>query len=127
LDTTALDFQQARIKQILFKSQLRSVLYGVREPNEALFSVRDNALGQWLQTVVKPVHGTRPELLEAERALTRMLQTGRELVGQYQRGEIEESRRGLSQVDAYGDQILALLQKMPAAASSSVGNPFARR
>jgi hypothetical protein len=114
MDTTTLDFQQARIKQILFKSQLRSVLYGVREPNEALFSVRDNALGQWLSTVVQPQYGTRPELQEVDQLLRRMLETGRTLVGQYQRGQIEESRRGMSQVDAYADQILALLQKLPA-------------
>jgi hypothetical protein len=34
---SSLDFQQARIKQVLFKSRLRSVLYGVREADAALF------------------------------------------------------------------------------------------
>ena len=40
MDSNSLDFQQARIKQILFKSQLRSVLYGVREADEAFFRRR---------------------------------------------------------------------------------------
>ena len=62
MDITALDFQQARIKQVLFKSRLRSVLYGVREAEPALFSLRENPLGQWLEAVVKPKYGTRPEV-----------------------------------------------------------------
>jgi hypothetical protein len=114
MDTAALDFQQARIKQILFKSQLRSVLYGVREPTDALFSPRENALGQWLTTVVKPQYGTHPEMQEADRLLRQMLETGRELVAQYQRGHIEEARRGMARVDGHGEQLLAVLGKLGA-------------
>ncbi|QJX45639.1 hypothetical protein HMJ29_01280 [Hymenobacter taeanensis] len=114
METTNLDVQQARIKQILFKSQLRSVLYGVREPTEALFSSRENVLGQWLTTVLRPQHGTRPELREAERLLTQMLNVARELVTQYQRGQIEESRRGMSQIDAYAEQLLQQLERLSA-------------
>ena len=114
MDLNTLDFQQARIKQILFKSQLRSVLYGVREADDALFSPLGNALGQWLSTVVKPRYPARPEVREAERLLQQMLNTGRELVAQYRRGQIEESRRGLGQLDGYGEQFVSLLQKLGA-------------
>jgi hypothetical protein len=112
MDFNTLDFQQARIKQILFKSQLRSVLYGVREADDALFSPQGNALGQWLSDVVKPRYPARPEVREAERLLQQMLNTGRELVTQYRRGQIEESRRGLSQIDGFGEQFVALLQRL---------------
>ncbi|UOQ71823.1 hypothetical protein [Hymenobacter cellulosilyticus] len=112
MDITALDFQQARIKQVLFKSRLRSVLYGVREAEPSLFSLRDNPLAQWLTTVVKPKYGSRPEVLEIERAIQGMLNTSQKLVTQYQRGHIEESRAGLEQVDLYADQIERLLQKI---------------
>ena len=54
MDITNLDFQQARIKQVLFKSRLRSILYGVREADPSLFSLQQNPLGQWLTTTVKP-------------------------------------------------------------------------
>ncbi|GAC1377199.1 MAG: hypothetical protein NVS3B25_18760 [Hymenobacter sp.] len=112
MDLNTLDFQQARIKQILFKSQLRSVLYGVREADDALFSPLGNALGQWLNIVVKPRYPARPEVREAERLLQQMLNTGRVLVAQYRRGQIEESRRGLGQLDGYGEQFVNLLQKL---------------
>jgi hypothetical protein len=116
MNLTALDLQQARIKQILFKSQLRSVLYGVREPDEALFSAGSNALSQWLQTVVKPQYSHRAEMKDVERKVGQMLETGRDLVAQYRRGQIEESRVGLSRIDVFAEQILGLLQKLAPAA-----------
>lgn len=108
-DITRLDFQQARIKQVLFKSRLRSVLYGVRAADEALLARRDNPLGQWLDAVVKPKYGGRPEVQQLDALLLRMLEAGQQLVRQYQRGQIEEARTGLDQVNALADQIDALL------------------
>ena len=103
------DFQQARVKQVLFKSRLRSVLYGVREADAALFSPSESPLGQWLQTVLKPSYGTRPEVREAERLLQQMLRTGQDLTARYQRGQIEEARAGLDQINSFADQIDAVL------------------
>ncbi|MBC6698241.1 hypothetical protein [Hymenobacter sp. BT190] len=117
MDITNLDFQQARIKQVLFKSRLRSVLYGVREADDALFSMRENPLGEWLNAIVKPRYGTYPEVREIERVLQQMLTTGQSLVRQYQRGQLEESRTGLEQIDGYAEQIVGLLQKMERAAA----------
>jgi len=106
---TSFDFQQARVKQVLFKSRLRSVLYGVREAEPELFSMRENPLGQWLQTSVKPALGAQPEVREIERVLQQMLQTGHDLARRYQSGLIEEARNGLDQVNIYADQIELLL------------------
>ena len=103
------DFQQARVKQVLFKSRLRSVLYGVRQPEPSLFSATDSPLGQWLHTVLKPAYGTRPEVRETERLLQQQLQAGQELAARYQRGQIEEARAGLDRINALADQIDAAL------------------
>jgi hypothetical protein len=107
-----LDFQQARIKHVLFKSRLRSVLYGVREVDAALFSVAENPLGQWLATVLKPLYNTRPEVRALEQTLQATLAAGQALVAQYQRGQIEEARAGLSTVNKYADEMEALLQTL---------------
>lgn len=114
MDLTTLDFQQARIKQILFKSQLRSVLYGVREADEALFSAQNTALGQWLSTEVKPRYPGRPEVREAERLLQQLLSTSRELATQYRHGQIEEARRGLTRIDRIGEELVTVLQQLGA-------------
>ena len=109
---SSFDFQQARVKQVLFKSRLRSVLYGVREADDALFSLYHNPLGEWLRTVVKPRYSMRPEVREIERTIQQMLDTGYELVTQYKRGYIEEARGGLEKINAYSDQIEVLLQTL---------------
>lgn len=106
---STLDFQQARIKQILFKSRLRSVLYGVREADADLFSVAENPFGQWLATIIKPQYSARPEVRAMEQNLLATLQAGQALVKQYQRGQIEEARTGLSTVNTYADKMEELL------------------
>ena len=102
---SSFDFQQARVKQVLFKSRLRSVLYGVREAEPALFTYAENPLGQWIQTVLKPEFGTQGAVRELENTLQQMLRTGQDLATRYQRGLIEEARAGLDQINAFAEQI----------------------
>jgi hypothetical protein len=111
MDISALDFQQASIKQVLFKSRLRSVLYGVREADPTLFSPELNPLGQWLNTTIKPYYGTQPEVREIERLIQQMLSAGQSLVSQYQRGRIEEARAGMEQINGYSDRLTEMLQQ----------------
>jgi len=109
MELTALDFQQARVKQVLFKSRLRSVLYGVREPEPSLFALQENPLGQWLNTVLKPQYGQRPEVAGIERLIRQTLDTGQSLVRQHQRGQLEEARAGLEQIERLASEIDQLL------------------
>jgi hypothetical protein len=109
---TALDFQQARIKQVLFKSRLRSVLYGVREAEPGLFDLAQNPLAQWLSTVARPHFGSRPEIASLEKTVQQQIEMGRTLVTQYQRGQMEEARNGLEKIDAFATQIEQLLQRL---------------
>jgi hypothetical protein len=112
MDIGSLDFQQARIKQVVFKSRLRSVLYGVREPDSSLFTLRENPLGQWVASTLAPRFGLASEVRSIERVLQQMLRHGQELVTKYQRGQIEDARAGLDQIDAYAAEIEALLQQL---------------
>ncbi|GAA4384732.1 hypothetical protein [Hymenobacter koreensis] len=112
MDITSLDFQQGRIKLVLFKSRLRSVLYGVREADADLFSLPHNPIGQWLYTVVMPRYSAHAEARELERALQRMLDTGRDLAAQYARGQLEEARAGLERIDGHAAQVELLLQQL---------------
>jgi len=114
MDINSLDFQQARIKQVVFKSRLRSVLYGVREPDPSLFSPQDNPFGQWLATTLVPRFGPLPAVRTLERTFHQMLLHGQDLVRAYQQGRIEYARAGLEQVETYAAQIDALLQQIEA-------------
>lgn len=112
MELSAFDIQQARVKQVLFKSRLRSVLYGVREADDALFSRPDNPLGQWLDAVVKPRYGHHPEVREIELTLQQMLSTGRDLAAQYRRGLIEEARTGLDRINAQAERLNDLFDQL---------------
>ena len=112
MEISAFDIQQARVKQVLFKSRLRSVLYGVREADDALFSRPQNPLGQWLDTVVTPRYGHHPEVREIEKTLVQMLATGRELVAQHRRGYIEEARTGLGTINGQADHLNTLFDRL---------------
>jgi hypothetical protein len=116
---TSFDFQQARVKQVLFKSRLRSVLYGVREAEPSLFSLADNPLGQWIQTVMKPALGPHPTVRELDHAVQQMLHTGQDLAARYQRGQIEEARTGLDQINTFADRIDALLLSLETSSGSA--------
>ena len=111
---TTLDFQQARIKQVLFKSRLRSVLYGVREAEPELFELAHNPLAQWLSNVAKPHYSNSPEVVSLKQTIQQQLDMGRTLVAQYRRGQMEEARTGLEKIDSFASQIEQLLQRLEA-------------
>jgi hypothetical protein len=73
---------------------------------------RDNPLSQWFEEVVRPQYGSSPAAAALERAIQRLLDAGQALVAQYRRGQIEEARAGLEQVDAHAERIEALLRAL---------------
>lgn len=111
MDKSSLDFQQASIKLVLFKSQLRSVLYGVRQFEEALLSPDGNPFGEWLTMVGRPRYGSQG-LRAVEQAHRLLLQTANDLIRRYQRGELEAARGYMTQIDAVANQIMNLLGKL---------------
>jgi hypothetical protein len=112
MEYSSFDFQQARVKQVLFKSQLRSVLYGVKEPDSDFFSPRHSPFGVWLHTVGRASYGNLTEVRELEQQLGALLRVAKDLYALYQQGKIEEARSSLNQIDPYNDKITALLQQM---------------
>ena len=116
---SSFDFQQARVKQVLFKSRLRSVLYGVRTAEPDLFLFATNPLGQWVATVAKPQLGNLPEMRTLEYTIQQMLRTGQELATRYERGQIEEARSGLDQINTFADQIEGQLQRLESGSAAA--------
>jgi hypothetical protein len=112
MDLDNLDFQQARIKQVVFKSRLRSVLYGVRAPDPGLCARGDNPFGQWLTATLVPRLGPTAQVRRIEQVLEQMLRHGQDLVRAYQNGQIETARAGLDGIEAYATEIEVLLQQL---------------
>ena len=106
------EFQQARVKQVLFKSRLRSVLYGVRSAEPGLCALPANQLHLWVEAYLRPCHPTSPVLPQLELALRRMLSRGQGLLDQHARGRLEEARAGLTAIDADAAEIDGLLRSL---------------
>ena len=106
------EFQQARVKQVLFKSRLRSVLYGVRAAEADLCALPANQLHLWVEAHLRPCHPTSPVLPELELVLRRMLARSQGLLDQHARGRLEEARAGLSAIDADAAEIDGLLRRL---------------
>ncbi|QKG59181.1 hypothetical protein GKZ68_21085 (plasmid) [Hymenobacter sp. BRD128] len=106
------EFQQARVKQVVFKSRLRSVLYGVRDAEPDLCALPANPLHQWVEQHLRPSYPAAAELPQLDAVLRRQLARGQALLDQYRRGRIEEARAGLTALDADAAEIDGLLQSL---------------
>ncbi|WP_205499686.1 CZB domain-containing protein [Rufibacter psychrotolerans] len=104
-----LDFEQARIKHVLFKSKLRAMLYGASIDTEPVISPTDCSLGKWIYQVALPRIGHLPEVKELERVHHDMHVIARRLWAEYQKGNQEQALQGLQQVDATAEKLLHLL------------------
>jgi hypothetical protein len=106
---TTREFQGAIFRHVLFKSRLRSILYGAREADDALFTLNDTPLGQWLYLTVRPKYGSSPQFAEIEGLLLSMLNTARIMVSHCTGEKISVSRQSLERIDVCYTRIERLL------------------
>ncbi|QHL89104.1 histidine kinase [Nibribacter ruber] len=103
------DFEQARIKHVLFKSKLRALLFGASIDPEPVLSNNACSLGQWIKQVAFPQLGDSPDMHRLDQLHDQLHDTARHLYQLYQNGKQEQAQEGLAQVDALADAFLHLL------------------
>lgn len=113
------EFQQARVKQVLFKSRLRSAIYGVRAADADLCALPSNPLHQWIEQYLRPQLGNTAEVRQLDQALARMLQRGDALLEHYRHGRLEEARTGLSGIETDATEIDKLLTALERSAAGA--------
>jgi hypothetical protein len=104
-----LDFQQARMKHIGFKSKLRSILFGSETNIEPVASEYECAVGKWIYGHALETYGNIPEMAELEKVHKDIHSTARELLALYQSGRQEEARQGLYRINEIADVLVHLL------------------
>ncbi|MBC5775085.1 histidine kinase [Pontibacter sp. KCTC 32443] len=110
MNLAQLDFQQLRIKHILYKSKVRSVLYG-GVYDEAFFS-RSGPVSQWFSTVGHVRYLHEPEMSELATVHKELNSTALELFSLYNSGQIDQAHDGLKSIEYKSDQFLNLLSKL---------------
>jgi PAS domain S-box-containing protein len=104
-----LDFERAKARHILFKTKLRSILYGSEIDEEPVLSHTQSPFGQWIYNHALKKYGHLPEMHDLERAHLKIHESANSLFALYKKGRIEEAREGLSGIEIIAGNIIALL------------------
>ena len=110
MNLAQIDFQQLRIKHILYKSKVRSVLYG-GDYDEAFFS-RSGPLNSWFNTIGLIRYGQEPEMQELSGIHKDLHKTADQLFNLYKRGNIEQAHDGLKTIEVKSERFSQVLTKL---------------
>lgn len=123
MESISLDFQQAKLKHLQFKSRLRSILYGeIPEDENPVLSQFECPVGKWIYGHAMADYGGIPEVHELEKVHAELHTVARELVQLYKSGKVDESRRGMDKIESIADDLVSLLVKVEDSVGSSTGN-----
>jgi len=112
MNTVKLDFEQAKAKHLLFKSRLRSILYGGVVDEAPVLSHHECAVGKWIYGHALQDYGHFPEMQELEKVHADIHISARELIALYKEGKQEEARHGLSGMEEVADRLVSLLETL---------------
>ncbi|MBA9078370.1 MULTISPECIES: histidine kinase [Rufibacter] len=110
MNQAQIDFQQLRIKHILFKSKVRSVLYGGKVDEE--FFSRTGPIHSWLTSVGSSRYHSAAEMLELKQVQQNLDAAAQSLFSLYRSGQIEQAQNGLAEIEALSDRFLELLSAL---------------
>ncbi len=108
-DFIQLDFEQARTKHLLFKSRLRSILYGADMDEAPVVSHFECAVGKWIYGHALQQYDHIPEIHELERVHAAIHTSAKELVALYKSGKVIEARSGLEGMEKIANHLIQLL------------------
>ena len=109
MDNIKLDFEQAKAKHLLFKSKLRSILYGASMDEAPVLSEYECGVGKWIYNHALSVYGEIPDMQTLEKVHAEIHAVARELIKLYKEGKVDEARLGLTKVENVADHLVSLL------------------
>ena len=105
-----IDLQQLRIKHILYKSKVRSVLYGGTF-DETFFS-HTGPVSYWFNTTGIPKYSHVPEMHELSKLNQDLNKTALELIKLYNGGKIDMAHDGLKTIERKSEHFLNLIARL---------------
>lgn len=109
MDLLELDFERAKAKHLLFKTNLRSILYGIAIDEKSVVDHRECAVGQWIYSYALEKYGHVPEMQDLEKVHEKLHRYAFELVQFYKQGNIEKAREGLATIELISSNLMTLL------------------
>jgi hypothetical protein len=110
MNSAQIDFQQLRIKHILYKSKVRSVLYGGTF-DEAFFS-HTGPVNFWFNDTGMSKYGHEPEMKQLAETHQELNNTALNLFKLYNSGQIDQAHDGLKTIERKSEYFLNLLSQL---------------
>jgi hypothetical protein len=106
------DFESGLVKHLLFKSKLRSYLYGSGTTQGPIRDPKQCAFGHWIETRALGPYVHLRESRELDQIHTRIHQEANRLMDLHEQGQSEAALAGLPTVERLADQMTQLLRTM---------------
>lgn len=105
-------FESAKIKHIVFKSKVKSYLYGSDTPLEPILNYRQCSFGEWIYEVGLTRFSHLPEMHQLEKVHRDIHDHAINLVNLKQGNQTEIALAGLPQLEVLANNIVKLLQQI---------------
>ena len=112
MNPAQIDLQQLRIKHILYKSKVRSALYGGSYDPE--FFSPAGPVNQWFSSIGLVKYPTEAEIRELNQIQTDLNTSVKYLTDLYSSGKIDQAFDGLSKIESQSDRFLHLVTQLEA-------------
>lgn len=106
------DFESGMVKHLLFKSKLRSYLYGSNTKQGPIRDPQQCAFGVWIQARALGPYAHLAESRELDRIHILIHQQANRLMDLHEQGATEQALAGLPAVERLADQVTQLLRTM---------------
>ncbi len=110
MNSAQIDLQQIRIKHILFKSKVRSVLYGGTLDNT--FFSDAGPISQWFAQVGNVKYSREPELYTLQKTHNDLVANAQQLFGLYRNGNIDQAHAGIKDIEKLSDRFQEVLMQL---------------
>jgi len=110
MNAAQVDLQQLRIKHILYKSKVRSILYGGTF-DETFFS-HTGPVSFWMNSTGLAKYGHEPEMKSLANLNSDLNTIALELIRLYQSGSIDVAHDGLKKIEKKSEEFLNLLSTL---------------
>ena len=112
------EFKSALTKHFLFKSKVKSYLYGVDTPLEPILNHQKCNFGIWIKDFGFPLYGKIPEMQQLGKVHEHIHDYATTLVNLKKAGKEEEAIAGLPKLEEIAEQIIQLLHSIQAKSNS---------
>ena len=106
------EFESATVKHILFKSKVKSYLYGSSIDLEPIVNFRVCSFGQWIYERGLPLFGKMPEMQQLEKVHKEIHDFASHLVKLKQENQTEKALDELPKLERLATGIFALLKQV---------------